>query len=167
MHYFVDEAGRYLGAFDGVEPPDGATEVPDAPGHAHDVWDAHTGEWEVSLSDLKGAKLAEINAACDAALDAFQTTYPAGEVQSWDQQVAEAQALHADAEASAPLVRAIAAARGLDLAELCVRITANATAWATMAGQVIGQRQALEDQLEAAASPADVAALNVNIIMPD
>ncbi|QPC93827.1 hypothetical protein [Mesorhizobium sp. INR15] len=36
--YFVDSKGAYLGGFDGAEPPDGATEVPNAPEDARQVW---------------------------------------------------------------------------------------------------------------------------------
>ncbi|WP_156936488.1 hypothetical protein [Mesorhizobium sp. LNJC384A00] len=37
--YFVDDAGAYLGGFDGAEPPEGALEVPSAPDDARQVWD--------------------------------------------------------------------------------------------------------------------------------
>lgn len=37
--YFVDEQGRYLGGFDGAEPPAGAIEVPYAPLDARMTWD--------------------------------------------------------------------------------------------------------------------------------
>ena len=36
--YFVDAEGKYLGGFDGAEPPAGAIEVPSAPSHASDTW---------------------------------------------------------------------------------------------------------------------------------
>ncbi|MFV1941318.1 DUF4376 domain-containing protein [Pseudomonas luteola] len=36
--YYVDADGRYLGGFSGVEPPEGAVQVPDAPGDAQQVW---------------------------------------------------------------------------------------------------------------------------------
>lgn len=37
--YYVDAEGSYIGGFDGAEPPAGAIEVPDAPGHAAQIWD--------------------------------------------------------------------------------------------------------------------------------
>ncbi|MES0049241.1 hypothetical protein [Mesorhizobium sp. M0053] len=37
--YFVDSNGRYLGGFDGADPPFGAIEVPEAPEDARQVWD--------------------------------------------------------------------------------------------------------------------------------
>lgn len=36
--YFVDGEGRYLGGFDGAEPPEGAIEVPEPPSHASHIW---------------------------------------------------------------------------------------------------------------------------------
>lgn len=36
--FFVDQAGNYLGAFDGAEPPDESIEVPSAPGDARQLW---------------------------------------------------------------------------------------------------------------------------------
>lgn len=36
--YYVTEEGEYIGAFDGVEPPEGAIEVPAAPADARQVW---------------------------------------------------------------------------------------------------------------------------------
>ena len=37
--YFVDGNGIYIGGFEGAEPPGGATEVPEAPEDARQVWD--------------------------------------------------------------------------------------------------------------------------------
>ena len=36
--YFCDEAGTYLGAFDGVDPPIGSVEVPIGPSHVQQRW---------------------------------------------------------------------------------------------------------------------------------
>jgi hypothetical protein len=41
--FFVDLAGTYIGAFDGVTPPAGAIEVPTAPVDARQVWNGE--EW--------------------------------------------------------------------------------------------------------------------------
>jgi hypothetical protein len=37
--YFVDASGKYLGGFDGSEPPVDSIEVPNPPAHGLDVWD--------------------------------------------------------------------------------------------------------------------------------
>lgn len=36
--YFVDQAGNYIGAFDGAEPPANSIEVPSAPSDARQSW---------------------------------------------------------------------------------------------------------------------------------
>lgn len=45
--FFVDQAGVYMGGFDGAEPPVGAVEVPSAPDHAADLWAG--GAWEPNV----------------------------------------------------------------------------------------------------------------------
>ena len=70
------------------------------------------------LNAAKAAKLTEINAECQKAVAALAKDYPESEVQSWPQQVKEATALSADPQADAPLLTAIATARGLPVAEL-------------------------------------------------
>jgi hypothetical protein len=46
MRYFVDKAGKYLGAWDDVlDPPLGGFEVPSVPEHGHQIWDWHNTKW--------------------------------------------------------------------------------------------------------------------------
>lgn len=42
MKYFVDADGRYIGGFDGVEPPAGSVEVAAPPAHGSQVWDGES-----------------------------------------------------------------------------------------------------------------------------
>lgn len=44
--FYVDASGKYLGGFDGVEPPVGAIEVPSPPNDARDLWNG--GGWVVA-----------------------------------------------------------------------------------------------------------------------
>lgn len=115
------------------------------------------------LAELKAAKLAEIKAAANAALEPLAAAYPDREVQSWPQQIAEATAYAANSAADVPLLRSMAAERPSlgdtvedRVAELARRILANAAAWSTMAGPVIGKRQALEDAVGAVTTLEDV-----------
>lgn len=82
---------------------------------------------------------------CDRRLALLRQDYPDSEVLSWDKQEAEARA------GGGPLVAALAAARGLDEQELIRRILAKAESFAVISGTIIGQRQALEDQVRAGA----------------
>ena len=111
------------------------------------------------LNAAKAAKLTEINAECQKAVAALAADYPDSEVQSWPQQVKEATALSADPQADAPLLTAIATARGLPVAELASRVMGKMNAYAGASGALIGRRQAAEDLIDVAATPEDVAGI--------
>ncbi|GAB7493487.1 hypothetical protein Bwad001_22110 [Bilophila wadsworthia] len=119
-----------------------------------------------TLEEVKTAKLSEINAAADRAIATLTATYPDREISTFDKQEAEARAYAADPTASTPLLSALAKARGLELAELVRRVLIKADAFAVASGSIIGQRQALEDQLDACETLEEVDALDVVIIMP-
>lgn len=119
-----------------------------------------------TLEEVKTAKLSEINAAADRAIATLTATYPDREISTFDKQEAEARAYAADPTASTPLLSALAQARGLELAELVRRVLIKADAFAVASGSIIGQRQALEDQLDACETLEEVDALDVVIIMP-
>lgn len=120
-----------------------------------------------SLANTKARKLAEINAACDAALAALTASYPASELLTFDKQEAEARALLADPEASTPFLTPLAAARGLETEELARKVIAKADAFTTASGHVIGLRQKDEDRLKAAQSVEDVAAIVPDYALPE
>ena len=114
---------------------------------------------EAKLEAVKAAKRAEINAACDIAVASLAASYPEREVQSWPQQVKEAEALAADPQAQAPLLAAIAEARSLPLAELASRVLGKMNAYAGASGALIGRRQAAEDLIDLADTAEDVASV--------
>ena len=118
------------------------------------------------LEEARAAKLAEINGVCDGILKAAIKTYPDTEVMTFDQQVSEARACVADPTSETPLLASLASARGIGLAELAGRVLAKHQAYSALSGAVIGQRQALEDQLEACTTVEAVNALTVNIVVP-
>jgi len=54
--YYVDNAGAYIGGFDGANPPAGAVEVPTPPADARQVWSGNA--WQaVELSPYDTATL--------------------------------------------------------------------------------------------------------------
>ena len=109
------------------------------------------------LAQAKADRLAAINIECDKALAVITASYPASEVSSWPQQVKEAQNLQLDPRADAPLLIALANARGLTVDELCGRVLAKSAAFSVVSGQIIGRRQALEDILNLATALEDIA----------
>lgn len=127
---------------------------------------AYLGEIEIEASEsdqlhfAKNAKMIEINTACNRAVGQLAENYPEREIQTWPQQVKEAEALSANAEAETPLLSAIAASRGITAADLAARVLAKMTAYASASGAIIGHRQSLEDLVEAAESTEDVSGIH-------
>ena len=120
-----------------------------------------------TLEEARAAKLTEINSACDAILNTAVLTYPETEVLTFDQQTSEAKAYQASGNASdAPLLSALAAGRGIRLDNLVQRVMAKHTAFSALSGYVIGQRQALEDRLDACETIDDVELIEVIINVP-
>ena len=119
-----------------------------------------------TLEEVKAAKLSEINAAADRAIGTLTATYPDREISTFDKQESEARAYAADPTASTPLLSALAEARGISLPDLVERVLAKADAFAVASGSIIGQRQALEDRLDACTTLEEVQGITVNISMP-
>lgn len=119
-----------------------------------------------TLEEVKTAKLSEINAAADRAIATLTATYPDREISTFDKQESEARAYAADPTASTPLLSALAQARGIPLDELVRRVLAKADVFAVASGSIIGQRQALEDRLDACTTLEEVQGITVNISMP-
>lgn len=120
-----------------------------------------------TFKEAKAAKLSEINKAADKIMSALISTYPDREISTFDKQEAEARAYMADPEAPTPLLSALAKARGLSMDELVKRVIAKADAFAAASGYIIGQRQALEDQLDACKTLEEVQSIVVIIYPPD
>lgn len=120
-----------------------------------------------TFKEAKAAKLAEINKAADKIMAALISTYPDREISTFDKQEAEARAYMADPTAPTLLLSALAKARGLSMDELVKRVIAKADAFAAASGYIIGQRQALEDQLDTCKTLEEVQSIVVIIYPPD
>lgn len=125
---------------------------------ALDAWQAAVDEQDnpppLSIADAAAERIVTLCSESETAMSVITFGYPEGEIKSWDKQEAEARALLADANASTPLLSAMASARGITVTDLATRVIAKADAFAVAAGAIIGKRQALEDQLNAIASDA-------------
>ena len=154
--YHVPNEGKWKGMFDALtdyvsEHPETLRDIP-----------VHT----PTLEEVKTAKLSEINAAADRAIATLTATYPDREISTFDKQESEARAYAADPTASTPLLSALAQARGISLPDLVERVLAKADAFAVASGSIIGQRQALEDRLDACTTLEEVQGITVDISMP-
>lgn len=116
----------------------------------------------MSLDEARAEKLAEINAACDAALASLTATYPERELFSFERQEREARALIAGDASDTAHIAAIAKGRGIPVEDLAQKIVAKADAFSVASGTLIGHRQALETQVEEAATKEDMAAVVVS-----
>jgi len=131
-------------------------------GHTFDFVDGHlviTAPHPLTLDQVKAVKLSELAVAFTQRISVIRAGYPDDEITSWPEQKVEATAFTADASANVPLLSHMAAARGITVADLASRVLANASAWATMSGGLIGKRQKYEDAVNAAADAASVAAI--------
>ena len=105
-------------------------------------------------------------AACDAVLAPYGAEYGTWETATWDQQYSEALAYTASATADVPLLAAMCVSRGISIATLAGKIIANRASWVALTGYVIGQRQRIVTQIEAATSVAEVEAVDMTISLP-
>lgn len=104
--------------------------------------------------------LGRVNNRCQEILQRLKTGYPEGEVLSWDQQVAEARALTIDPSDAAPLLRAVAQARGIPVDALAVKVLEKTNLYAMASGAVIGNRQKLETLLTNATTSIELEAID-------
>lgn len=127
------------------------------------VWDVEY----LPLEQVKQAKESEITKAHDVFLKSQFSEYSEMERGTWGEQRKEANDLLRNAQASAPLVRSIAIARGLDVLDLARRIQKKAASWSKLVGHITGQRQALQDKVTEANLPETVIGIHVGYLMPD
>lgn len=120
-----------------------------------------------SLEEVKAAKLAEINASCDAILKQAVSGYPETEQQTFYKQDAESAAYLKNPEVETPFLTTLATARGISLEDMVVKVRAKTDAFSQLSAFICGQRQAMEDLLDTCASVEEVEALLVSYQLPD
>lgn len=118
--FYVDAQGRYIGGFDGSEPPDGAIEVVNPPNNGTDIW--LNGAWSIAQVvpqeiTSRQAHAALIKRGLDVSIDAYIDAIP-DPVQK--KLVRNEYVQSKTWERHWPLVIQIGAALGLDLDELFV-----------------------------------------------
>ena len=111
---------------------------------------------DAALAQVKKEQISQVLAASDAAMAALSSRYSEHEKFSWSKQEQEAKALQADPEAPAPLLRGIAATRGITLEELQVKVLANVGASELATALILGTQQRYEDEIAAAATIEEV-----------
>lgn len=132
--------------------------LPASPGAAYN-WDWPTKTWIFDLTSGQATKNAQINAAAQTALTAVIAAYPDLEVSTWPQQYAEAQAYTANNTAATPMLSSISTASGLSVSALAANVMAKAAAYQNASGAIIGRRIALQTNVAAAKTQADLDAI--------
>ncbi len=134
--------------------------IPPAPSPRH-TFDPLAKVWALvlTLADLRAEQLNAVNAAFERASQALTEGYPASERLTWPIQQAEALAWAADPAAPTPYLDGLAAARGIEPAELRQKTLDNVQAWMAASQQLIGRRQQLRDAIAAAATEDDIRAI--------
>jgi len=114
---------------------------------------------EPTLEGAQAAQLTQINIAFDAAAAALTAGYPEAERLTWPIQQSEALAWGADNTTATPYLDGIAAARGIDPAEMRQLTLAQVQTFQTASQQLVGTRQKLRDQINAAKTVEAVQAI--------
>lgn len=118
-----------------------------------------------SLEDAQGELLRQVNFLCDQKMTTLKGGYPEEEIKTWNQQVREAELYHVDPLATVPMLTAMSTARDLPKDVLASRIMTKASAFAGLAGQIVGRRQKLEDDIAAATTLAEAGLLAETILI--
>lgn len=108
------------------------------------------------LAQVKKEKLAQVFSASDAALSELSSRFSEHEKLSWTKQEQEAKALQLDPEAPAPLLRGMAASRGITLEALQTKVMANVQAFESAAALILGTQQRYEDEVAVATTTEEV-----------
>lgn len=177
--YCWDAAGLYVGTKDADEDgplPERSTPTkpPKLTGSQVARW---TGSgWEalpVAPSDqtadikaLRAQLTSTNNAQYDAAISAMTRDYPAAEISTWERQRAEVIAWSADSTAATPWIDIAATARGLDRDEYLTRTLTKVNAFAMASAYLTGRRQGIDDQIRAATTAEELAAVVIDYTLP-
>ena len=112
-----------------------------------------------TLAQTQIVQIQLIKNATESALQAIVAAYPSLEVATWPNQYAEASAYTANSAAQTPTLSAIAAASGQPVAALAASVLTKAAAYTAASGAVVGKRQALTAQINAATTVVDAQAV--------
>lgn len=122
-----------------------------------------------NLADLKAAMLTNLNAVAQNFVDAHSgaSQVPDFELATWPLQSTEAQAWAANKSAATPILDGIAAARGLDKDKLKAAALKKSLAYSALSAIVAGQRQAIQDQIEAAKTKSALDKIKIEFKLPE
>lgn len=121
----------------------------------------------LSFEEARAAKLREILEGANQAYHQVTACYSIPEERSWEQQKAEAEALLADENAPAPIVRPLAENRNIPVLMFARRILDNAARAEALSLTIIMRQQSYEDALAAAENIEAVRNIRAEYPAPD
>ncbi|WP_417252783.1 hypothetical protein [Castellaniella sp.] len=114
---------------------------------------------EPTLKEAQSAQLLVINASFETAAQALTAGYPEAERLTWPIQQSEALAWAADNAVATPYLDGLAVARGITPEDMRALTLAQVQAFQAASQQLVGTRQRLRDEINAATTVADVRAV--------
>lgn len=129
-------------------------------------WNFETESWQIKLEIAKEEKLLEIREASNSYMKELKKNFSDAEVQTWFRQENGMKLLSADInseEYDAQWVKALSQTRGISLEEQMQRISYATNMMNTMAYQLVGYQQKLEDMINAATTVEEVQEIRFEI----
>ena len=127
------------------------------------VWNSDSESWEIKLEVAKQNKLEEIRSATNSYMEQLKSNFSNAEMETWSRQENGVKLLIQNPnseEYDAQWVKALAMTRGISLEEQMQRISYATTMMNTVAYQLVGYQQKLEDMINAATTVEEV--MNIN-----
>lgn len=127
---------------------------------------AQSAEMAARANAIRSMLTSRNNAAYESAIAVMTNEYPATEITTWERQRAEAVAWGDDPTTATPWVDIAASARGLDREEFLSRTLAKVNAFAVASAYLTGRRQGIDDQIRAATTAEQLAAVVIDYTLP-
>lgn len=127
------------------------------------VWNSETESWEIKLEVAKHNKLEEVRGATNSYMEHLKSNFSNAEMETWSRQENGVKLLIENPnseEYDAQWVKALAMTRGISLEEQMQRISYATNYMNTVAYQLVGYQQKLEDMINAATTVEEV--MNIN-----
>ena len=122
-------------------------------------WSEEEGSWKIKLDVAKQQKLEEVRSATNMYMEQLKSNFSNAEMETWSRQENGVKLLSENLESEeydAQWVKALSQTRGISLEEQMQRISYATTMMNTMAYQLVGYQQRLEDMINAATTVEEV-----------
>ena len=122
-------------------------------------WSEQEGSWKIKLDVAKQQKLEEVRSSTNMYMEQLKSNFSNAEMETWSRQENGVKLLSENPESEeydAQWVKALSQTRGISLEEQMQRISYATNMMNTMAYQLVGYQQRLEDLINAATTVEEV-----------